>query len=39
VVGNARDAKTLLTIEDSILKSLSEIEDINDMLKDDTMID
>jgi hypothetical protein len=28
-----------LKIEDSILKSLSEITDINDMLKDETMID
>lgn len=36
---NAADRKELLKIEDSILKSLSEITDINDMLKDETMID
>lgn len=36
---NATDRKELLKIEDSILKSLSEISDINDMLKDETMID
>lgn len=36
---NAADKKELLKIEDTILKSLSEITDINDMLKDETMID
>ena len=35
----AKDKKELLKIEDIILKSLSEISDINDMLKDETMID
>jgi len=39
VVGNAKDSKMLLAIEDSILKSLVNTKDINDMLKDDTMID
>ncbi len=35
---NAQDKAELLRIEDQILKSLSEITDINEMLMDETLI-
>jgi dynein heavy chain len=35
---NAADKKELLSIEDSILKSLSDIKHISDLLMDETMI-
>ena len=35
---NAADKKELLNIEDSILKSLSDVKDIEEILKDETLI-
>ena len=35
---NAADKKELLNIEDSILKSLSDVENIEEILKDETLI-